>query len=126
MATRVAQPSFLPRLVLYVQMPGRGVQGRISSSNNFHQYVLKEHLVSQKNLLHEVSMSPRQCLCSNFVVWNFSREADGWFTRFNIFPPLFPPHRGFVKLAGWYLLCFPVGDRKRWPARYSTKVRFLC
>ncbi|CAM9292369.1 unnamed protein product [Laminaria digitata] len=34
-------------------MPGRGVQGRISSSNNFHQYVLKEHLVSQKNLLHE-------------------------------------------------------------------------
>ncbi len=37
------------------QMPGRGVQGRISSSNNFHQYVLKEHLVSQKNLLHEVS-----------------------------------------------------------------------
>lgn len=35
-------------------MPGRGVQGRISSSNNFHQYVLKEHLVSQKNLLNEV------------------------------------------------------------------------
>lgn len=35
-------------------MPGRGVQGRVSSSYNFHQYVLKEHLVSQKNLLHEV------------------------------------------------------------------------
>ncbi|CAN0016104.1 unnamed protein product, partial [Discosporangium mesarthrocarpum] len=34
-------------------MPGRGVQGRISSSYNFHQYVLKEALVSQKNLLHE-------------------------------------------------------------------------
>lgn len=56
-----------------VQMPGRGVQGRISSSNNFHQYVLKEHLVSQKNLLHEVCLI--QCVkaagpypCSFF--WN--------------------------------------------------------
>eukprot|EP00903_Cladosiphon_okamuranus_P014177 g13174.t1 len=55
-------------------MPGRGVQGRISSSNNFHQYVLKEHLVSQKNLLHE---DPREELLKYEEVTKEEKEFLG-------------------------------------------------